>query len=1044
MPRFNEDVVEQAALGWLDELGYQVVFGGDIAPGESAAERASYGEVLLPGRLRAALLRINVHIPPAFRPGAVDEAIRKLSRTDSQNPLVNNHAFHRYLTEGVAVAYRDGGQQRHGQIWLGDYADPAANDWLAVNQFTVTDVNLQSRAKTNRRPDVVVFVNGLPLALFELKNAADPDATIEDAFNQFQTYKADIPSLFTYNALLVIADGIEARIGTLTAGWEWFKPWRTVDGAVVDPPGQTQLETLIKGVFAPERLLDLIRYFVVFEIDGAAIAKKIAAYHQYHAVNKAIAETLKATQLDGDQRVGVVWHTQGSGKSLSMLFYAGKIIQHPALANPTLVILTDRNDLDDQLFDVFAGGQELLRQTPQQAEDRAHLKELLQVASGGVVFTTIQKFMPEENREEFPLLSERRNIIFIADEAHRSQYGFEAHLVKRGDEAYIGYGFAKYVRDALPNASFIGFTGTPVELTDVSTKQVFGDYIDIYDIQRAIDDGATVPIYYEARLAKLQLKDDQRPKIDPAFEEVTEDEEVEVKEKLKSKWSQLEAMVGAQERLAQVAQDIVTHFEARTAVLEGKGMIVCMSRRICVDLYDQIIRLRPEWHGDMDADGAVKIVMTGSASDPLAYLPHVRNKPRRKALAERFKDPADPLKLVIVRDMWLTGFDVPPLHTMYIDKPMRGHGLMQAIARVNRVYKDKPGGLIVDYLGIATDLQEAIATYTASGSAHPTQPLEAAVGFMLDQYSIVKAFFHGFDYQPFFTGTPAQRLSIIPAALEHILQRHGDKKRYLDTVARLSSAFALAVPDEAALAIREEVAFFQAVRAVFVKATPAEGKSRAEIDSAVKQLVSQAVVSNEVINIFAAAGLKTPDISILSDQFLGEVRQLPQQNLALELLRKLLNDEIKARSRRNVVQARSFAALLDDAIRRYQNHSVDAAQIVTELIDIAKEVRDASQRGDRLGLSEDEVAFYDALAANQSAVAVMGDQQLAFIAHELVKSVRANVTIDWTVKQNARAKLRVLVKRILRKYGYPPDLQEAATDTVLEQAEVLAAGWAMS
>ena len=853
MPRFNEDIVEQAALEWLRELGYSVAFGGDIAPGEPMAERSDYGEVLLVGRLRAALERINPHIPRAAQDGVFDEVIRRITRTESQNPLVNNHAFHRLLTEGIDVSYHDGGQLRHEKVWLVDFDPDHAytNDWLAVNQFTITDVNLQAHARTNRRPDVLLFVNGLPLALFELKNAAAEDATIRSAFNQAQTYLNDIPSLFTYNALLVVSDGVEARMGTLTSGWEWFKPWRTVDGVVLDPPGQPQLEKLIKGVFAPERLLDLIRYFIAFEVDGATISKKVAAYHQYHAVNKAVAHTVEATRIEGDRRVGVVWHTQGSGKSLSMLFYAGKIVQHPTLANPTLVVLTDRNDLDDQLFDVFAGGQELLRQTPQQAESRSHLKELLQVASGGVVFTTIQKFLPEETREEFPLLSERRNIVFIADEAHRSQYGFEARLIKRGEEAYIGYGFAKYVRDALPNASFIGFTGTPVETTDVNTQQVFGDYIDIYDIQRAIDDGATVPIYYEARLAKLKLREEQRPRLDPDFEEVTEGEEEAVKEKLKSKWSQLEAMVGTEERLAQIAQDIVTHFELREQTLAGKGMIVCMSRRICVDLYAQIIRLRPNWHNPTDDQGALKVVMTGSASDPPSYQPHVRNKARRKALAERFKDPDDPLKLVIVRDMWLTGFDAPPLHTMYVDKPMRGHGLMQAIARVNRVYKDKPGGLIVDYLGIAPDLQEAIATYTTNGSADPTQPLAEAIVYMLDQFGVAKAFFHGFDYQRFFTGTPAQRLSIILPAMEHVLQQRDGKKRYMDAVSRLSRAFALAMPDDAALDIRDNVAFFQAVRSVFAKATPADGQSREDIDSAVKQLVSQAVASNEVIDIFS-------------------------------------------------------------------------------------------------------------------------------------------------------------------------------------------------
>ncbi|MBE2269343.1 MAG: type I restriction endonuclease subunit R [Anaerolinea sp.] len=1042
MHNFCESTVELATLDWLQILGYTTRFGGDIAPGEPAAERADYREVVLLEPLRSALAKINKHIPASVRAGALDEAIRKATRTESQNPIANNHAFHRLLTEGVDVSYRLGGQIKHDKVWLVDFEQPAANDWLAVNQFTITDVNLTSRAKTNRRPDVILFVNGLPLVVIELKNAADEHATVRNAFNQLQTYKDDIPSLFTYNALLVISDGLDARLGTLTAGWEWFKPWRTVDGETVDPPGQTQLETLIKGVFEPARFLDLIRNFLAFEVDGATITKKIAAYHQFHAVNRAVAKTLDATRVEGDRRVGVVWHTQGSGKSLSMLFYAGKIIAHPAMQNPTIVMLTDRNDLDDQLFGTFAAGQELLRQTPVQAEDRAHLRELLAVASGGVVFTTIQKFLPEGQRDQFPLLSERRNVVFIADEAHRSQYGLEARVVKSGEEAYIGYGFAKYVRDALPNASFIGFTGTPIETTDADTRKVFGDYIDIYDIQRAITDGATVPIYYEGRLAKLRLKDDQRPKIDPTFEEITEGEETEVKDKLMSKWSQLEAMVGASERLDQIAADIVTHFEGRLATLDGKGMIVCMSRRICVELYDAIIRLRPEWHSGTDDAGALKVVMTGSADDPAEYQPHSRNKPRRKALAERFKDPADSLKLVIVRDMWLTGFDAPPLHTMYVDKPMRGHGLMQAIARVNRVYKDKPGGLIVDYLGIAPDLQAAVATYTASGSGSPTKPFDEAISVMLDQFSITKAMFHGFNYDRFFNGTPAQRLAVIPAGMEHILTLLNGKKRYLDAVTRLSKAFALAMPDGAALDIRDEVAFFQAVRSAFVKLTVVEGRSQEDLDNAVKQLVSEAVAAPEVISIFEAAGLQAPNISILSDQFLHKVQELPQKNLALELLRKLLSDEIKARSRQNVVKARSFAALLEDAIRRYQNQAVDTAEVISELIEIAREVRKASEQGEQLGLSPEELAFYDALAANQSAVDVLGDRNLAIIAHELVKTVRDSVSIDWTVKQSARAKIRVLVKRILKKYGYPPDLQEAATTTVLEQAELFASEWA--
>jgi len=713
------------------------------------------------------------------------------------------------------------------------------------------------------------------------------------------------------------------------------------------------------------------------------------------------------------------------------------------MENPTLIVLTDRNDLDDQLYATFSAGHELLRQEPIQSENRSHLRELLHVASGGVVFTTIQKFTPEGQDNVYPLLSERRNIIFIADEAHRSQYGFEAHVVKGGttDEAYIAYGFAKYVRDALPNASFIGFTGTPVELTDANTRQVFGDYIDVYDIKRAVDDGATVPIYYEARLARIKLRDDLRPTIDPSFENVTEGEELTTKEKLKSRWSQLEAMVGTSERLEQVARDIVTHFEQRLEVLDGKGMIVAMSRRVAVDLYDQIIKLRPAWHAPSDDQGVIKVVMTGSASDDPLFRPHVRTKERRKALAERFKDPTDSMKLVIVRDMWLTGFDAPPLHTMYIDKPIRGHSLMQAIARVNRVFLDKPGGLVVDYLGIAADLQEAITQYTAAGSDRPTAPQAEAVAMMLTQHDIARSFFHNFDYSAFFTGTPAERLRVIPAAMEHILSQDDGKKRYMESVGRLSQAFALSIPHEKALAIREEVAFFQVVRATFTKITSIEGRTGEDINFAIKQLVSKAVVSPDVINIFEAAGLKSPDVSILSDEFLEDIRHLPQKNLALELLRKLINDDIKVRLRKNAVQARSFADLLDKTILRYQNRSIDAAQVIAELIGIAKEIRASNQRGEELGLSEEELAFYDALAVNGSAKQIMGDRQLAVIAVELVQQVRSNVTIDWTVKQSARAKIRVLVKRILRKYGYPPDLQEKATDLVLEQAELLAAGW---
>ena len=1030
---FTESIVEDAALDWLAQVGYAVVHGGDIAPGEPAAERASYHDVILTGRLRAALARLNPHLPAA----ALDDALRAVMRSPSQNVMTNNHAFHRLLVDGLDVSYRDGGETRYGKARLVDFDEPHANELLAVNQFTITDVNAASRAKTNRRPDVVLFVNGLPLVVIELKNAADENATVRKAWQQLQTYYDDIPSLFTTNALLAISDGIEARLGVLGAGWEYFKPWRTTDGVTLDPH-RSGLETLIRGVFAPPVLLDLLRSFIVFAQDDARLVKKVAAYHQYHAVNKAVERTVEATSAQGEGRVGVIWHTQGSGKSLSMLFYAGKVIQHPALENPTLVVLTDRNDLDDQLFGTFAAGSELLRQTPVQADSRDHLRDLLRVASGGVVFTTIQKFAPDDMQAVYPLLSERRNIVFIADEAHRSQYGFEAHTSASGA---ISYGFAKYVRDALPNAAFIGFTGTPVETADINTRQVFGDYIDVYDIQRAVADGATVPIYYEARLARLKLREERRPQIDPQFEEITEGEEETVKDRYRTKWAQLEAMVGTSERLAQVAADIVAHFEARLQVLDGKGMIVCMSRRIAVDLYDQIVRLRPAWHSSHDEEGALKVIMTASASDPAHYQPHSRNKARRKALAERFKDPDDPLRLVIVRDMWLTGFDAPPLHTLYIDKPMRGHGLMQAIARVNRVFRDKPGGLVVDYLGIAVDLQRAVSAYTTSGSERPTIDLEEAVMALLSAHDVTRAFFHRFDYSRFTQGSPAERLSLIPAAMEHILRQEDGKKRFMDAVIRVNKAFALAVPDERALALREDVAFFQAVRAAFAKTTVTEGRTQDEIDGAIKQLVSQAVAAPDVIDILDAAGLKTPDLAILSDEFLEDVRHLPQRNLALELLRKLLTDEIKSKTKRNAVQARSFAEMLEKSIRRYQNRAIDAAQVITELIDLAKQVRDADQRGEELGLNADELAFYDALAQNESARQVMGNAQLAVIALELVRVVRSNVTIDWSVKRSARARIRVIVKRILRQHGYPPDLQDGAADLVLEQAELLARDW---
>lgn len=1018
---FTESVVEQATLAWFESLGYSVAFGPSIVPGEPDSERENYSQVVLERRVRQMLERLNPDLPAE----ALEEAYRKLTRLDKPSLVANNHALHRMLVDGVPVEYqRPDGTIAGAQARVLDFDDPENNDWLVVNQFTVVENH------HNRRPDVVILVNGLPLGVLELKNPADENATIWTAFQQLQTYKQEIPSLFTYNETLVISDGVQARIGTLTADREWFLPWRTIEGEELADERLPRLQVVIEGVFEKRRFLDMVRHFTVFEdAGGGVLHKKMAAYHQYHAVNRALEATIEAARPSGDRRVGVVWHTQGSGKSLTMAFYAGRVIIHPAMENPTLVVITDRNDLDDQLFGTFARCQELLRQPPIQAESRADLREKLRVDAGGVVFTTIQKFFPEKKGDRHPLLSERRNIVVIADEAHRSQYDFID-------------GFARHMRDALPNASFIGFTGTPIELTDKNTRAVFGDYISIYDIQRAVQDGATVPIYYESRLAKLELSESERPRLDAEFEEVTEGEEVEHKEKLKSKWAQLEALVGTEKRLKLIAQDLVNHFERRLEAMDGKAMVVCMSRRICVDLYNAIVAIRPDWHHDDDDKGVIKVVMTGSASDPVEWQPHIRNKARREALAKRFKDPNDPFKIVIVRDMWLTGFDAPCLHTMYVDKPMRGHGLMQAIARVNRVFKDKPGGLVVDYLGLADQLKRALANYTESGGKGKTAiEQDEAVAIMLEKYEICCDLFHGFDWSKWVTGTPQERLSILPAAQEHILQQENGKSRLLQAVKELSQAFALAVPHEEAIRIRDDVAFFQAVRSVLAKREPGDRKSPEELDHAIRQIVSKAVVSDEVIDIFVAAGLKKPDISILSDEFLAEVRGLPQKNLAVELLRKLLNGEIKTRRRKNIVRARSFAEMLENAIRRYQSRAIETAQVIEELIALAKEMRRANQRGEELGLTEDELAFYDALEVNDSAVKVLGDETLRTIAQELVAAVKRNITIDWTVRENVRAHLRVIVKRILRKYGYPPDKQESATRTVLEQAEVLCATW---
>ena len=1066
--RINEDSIEQMALAQLAELGWEVAFGPELAFDGSKPERdpaANYGDVVLAGRLLSALSRINPEVPPV----AIEEAVRKVLTLEHPALIENNRRFHRMLTDGVDVSWMAPEGERHGKVWLVDRENPANNDWLAVNQFTVVE------NKHERRPDMVLFVNGLPLAVIELKNPASENATLRHAFNQLQTYKEQVPSLFVYNALLVISDGMQARFGTLTAGWDRFMPWRTIEGTdLYREPGNEQqtdgevqpgLTTLLKGMFDPARFQDYFLNFITFEDGGGdidRIAKKAAGYHQYHAVNKAVGFTLEACGIEapaglhygrfleveqgdpfrvedergqyhrrfGDRRIGVVWHTQGSGKSLSMLFYASKVIRHPYMENPTLLIITDRNDLDDQLFGTFAANKLLLRQTPVQAESRAKLRELLQVASGGVVFTTIQKFLPDRKGDAYPLLSERCNIVVIADEAHRSQYDFID-------------GFARHLRNALPNASFIGFTGTPIEQDDRSTPAVFGDYIDRYDILRAVEDGATVPIYYESRLARIELDESERPHLDAEFEAITEAEEESNKQRLRSKWASLEALVGAPRRIELIAKDLVAHFERRQEAMMGKAMVVCMSRRICAEMYDAILQLRPEWHSEDDDQGRLKVVMSGSATDHLDWQPHIRNKAGREALAKRFKDPDDELQLVIVRDMWLTGFDAPCMHTIYLDKPMSGHNLMQAIARVNRVFRDKPGGLVVDYLGLADLLKRALATYAASGGrGQATLDQNEAVAVMQEKYEVVRDLLHGFDYRGLLSATTTERMSGIAQAMECILAQEGGKKRYLQTVAALSKAFALAVPHDEALAIRDEVGLFQEIRANLVKATVSNAeRSPEEMEAAVRQLVSRAVSSTEVVDIFAAAGLDKPDISILSDEFLAEVRELPQRNLALELLKKLLNDEIRTQMRKNVVQARAFSEMLEKAVNKYHNRAIAAAEVIEELIALAKELREALKRGENLGLSEDEVAFYDALEVNDSAVKVLEDATLKEIAQELVRSVRRSLSVDWAQRASARAKIRVMVKRILRRFGYPPDRQEQATERVLEQATVLCNRW---
>ncbi|MBS3173638.1 type I restriction endonuclease subunit R [Candidatus Woesearchaeota archaeon] len=1004
-------------LQLLKDCGYRIIYGPDIACDGETPQRKDYKEVILLDHLRDAIDKLNPQIPKE----AKQQAIKKILRAESQNLEANNQDFHNLLIKGVPVEYKTN-KIKNDFVNIIDFNNPSNNEFLAINQFTIIE-------NDNRRPDIILFINGLPLVIFELKNAADENATITNAYNQFQTYKDKIPSLFRFNEILIISDGAAAHAGTITSPIERFMPWKTING---EKYKTDETQTLIKGMLNKHTILDIIKNFIVFEKtkqdSSIKISKKLAAYHQYEATNKAIENTIKATK--GDKRAGIVWHTQGSGKSLTMVFYTGKLSQTPELENPTVIVLTDRNDLDDQLFNTFSNCQDILRETPKHAQERNEIEKLLKVSSGGIIFTTIQKFLPEIKGDKYPLLSNRKNIIVIADEAHRSQYDFID-------------GFAKHLRDALPNASFIGFTGTPIEKSDRSTPAVFGKYVDKYDIEQAVEDKNTVPIYYESRLAKLDLKPEERPHIDKEFEEVTEGEEVARKEKLKSRWARVEAVVGSQDRIKRIATDIVEHYEKRQANFEGKGMIVCMSRRICIDLHNALIKLRPQWYNKDDKKGFLKVIMTGLASDPKDWQEHIRNKKKRQDMAERAKNPEDELKLFIVRDMWLTGFDVPNLNTMYIDKPMRGHGLMQAIARVNRVFTDKKGGLVVDYIGIASDLKDALATYTESGGrGKPFLDQELAAHLMIEKYEIVLNLLHGVDYKKFINLPLKDKLSSTPKIIDHIAAQEKGTERFIKHTKELLQAFALAVPHDKAMKIRDELGYFQIVRSQIIKYTVTSARQEEELDSAIKQIISKSIVSDRIIDIFAAAGLKSQNIGILSDKFLEEVKDMPQKNLAFEALKKLLIDQIRIISKKNIVQGKSFAEMLDRAIKSYTNKNIETAQIIEELVDLAKKMRQEENRGDTLKLTEDEIAFYDAIKLNDSAVKIMKDETLKDIARELVKTIRNSVSIDWTIRESVQAKLRLNVKKILKKYGYPPDKQQKATEIVLEQAGMVARDWA--
>jgi type I restriction enzyme R subunit len=1046
----TESVLELLVLELLDAEGWSVVHGPDIAPGETASERSDYRDVVLVDRLKIAIEELN----PLLSTDSVDEVIKTVLRAESQDSMSENWRAYQFLIQGVPVQYRNpGGVTRDVRAHLIDWSNPENNNWAAINQFTIygdKDVNKKGDLK-NRRPDVMLFVNGLPLALLELKRPGHENASLRGAFNQIQTYKSQIPDAFTWNQITVISDGVQSRAATHSAGWEHYAPWKTIDGTEVVEGRISQAEVMIRGMFTKDRFLDLIRNFVVYAGDAGNLEKKVAKYHQYWAVNKAVASTVEAVEVDG--RAGVVWHTQGSGKSLEMEWYAGKIMRHPAMENPTIIVLTDRNDLDDQLFDdTFAASRPgaPLPESPVQATSRNDLKNLLSKRqSGGIIFSTIQKFgLSKEERDagtSYPTLSERMNIVVMVDEAHRSNYDFID-------------GFARHLRDGLPNATFIGFTGTPIESKDKSTRQVFGEYIDVYDLTQAVADGATVKVYYEPRLAKIDLPREALGQLDDAFAMATSGTEEEAKERLKSRWAQIEAIIGSDKRIKELAVDIVDHWEKRREALAGKAMIVAMSRRIAAQMYEEIVALRPQWASSDDATGKIKVVITGSAADEANLQPHIRSKDGLRALKSRAKDPSDELEIVIVRDMWLTGFDSPSMHTMYVDKPMRGANLMQAIARVNRTFKDKPAGLVVDYLGIAEDLKSALADYTVRDQQKQElgQDLRlAAIPAMISKHEVVATILHEYKWrEQLAEGGAKAFLNTLTGTVEYLLSEHAGvgkdectsdgrctKCRFLAHTRDLVILYTMCVPSDEAMALRNDVAFFEAIRGQISKIEGSDregGDPSAILDTAIKQIVSEAMSGTGVIDIYEEAGLAKPDISLIDDKFVEKFKGSKNPNLQIELLKRILSQEIGRVGKRNIVTGRAFSEMLGQSILRYQNRTLDAAQVVAELVALAKALQEEGERGSKLGLNSDELAFYDAVCANSSAVLELSDEVLKKIAHELVEIVRRDAKTDWAVKEQVRAKLRSTIKRLLLKYGYPPDLEPAATQLVLEQAEVIA------